>query len=64
VEEYPTVIIKPEDEDLWLSHGAGSKQLTDLLKPYDAEEMEAYAVSRLVNSPGNESPEIIQRVPE
>jgi putative SOS response-associated peptidase YedK len=35
-------------------------QLTDLLQPYPAEEMIAYPVSRLVNSPNNEDPACIQ----
>ncbi|MBI5876960.1 MAG: SOS response-associated peptidase [Chloroflexi bacterium] len=35
------------------------EQLAALLAPYPAREMEAYPVSRLVNSPAHNSPEII-----
>ncbi|MEC2221215.1 hypothetical protein P9G74_20765, partial [Bacillus subtilis] len=31
-----------------------------LLQPYDADDMEAYQVSSLVNSPKNNSPELIE----
>ncbi|MGH7176207.1 MAG: SOS response-associated peptidase [Tepidisphaeraceae bacterium] len=40
-------------------HDAGD--LSGLLCPYDADEMEAYAVSREVNRPGNESTRLIER---
>jgi putative SOS response-associated peptidase YedK len=33
-----------------------------LLKPYPADEMEAYAVSTLVNNVRNNRPECIERV--
>ncbi len=36
--------------------------LVALLQPYPAKEMEAWQVSRLVNKPENDSPELIQRV--
>jgi len=51
------VILKQEDEKTWL----GSKNATEilsLLKPYSSEEMDAYKVSKLVNSPRNEGPEV------
>src|SRR3990172_8917283 len=34
-------------------------ELSQWLKPYPAAEMMAYPVSRQVNSPGNESPELV-----
>jgi putative SOS response-associated peptidase YedK len=37
-------------------------ELLALLKPYPADEMKAYAVSTLVNSPRNDIPEVIQPV--
>ena len=37
-------------------------ELNDLLKPYPAELMTAYPVSRLVNSPKNDSPALIEPV--
>jgi putative SOS response-associated peptidase YedK len=36
-------------------------QLNSLLQPYPAELMTAYPVSKLVNSPRNDSPELIER---
>lgn len=46
------VILRPEDESLWLDHSVTqASDLTSLLIPYSAEAMEAYAVSRQVNAP-------------
>ena len=56
------VILRPADEDLWLSSGVNPHQLAALLKPYNPEEMEAYSVSTLVNKPQNDFPEIIKAV--
>ena len=54
------VILSGEAEEVWLDRAVeDSGALTQLLAPYDAEEMEAYAVSTLVNAPGNDSPECI-----
>ena len=47
----------------WLAQEeADTGRLQQLLKPYPSEEMTAYAVSRLVNSPGNDRPDVIQPV--
>ena len=47
----------------WLAQEeADNGTLQQLLKPYPSEEMKAYAVSRLVNSPGNDRPDVIQPV--
>ncbi len=54
------VILKPGDEKTWLS-GKNSAEILSLLKPYPADEMDAYPVSKLVNSPRNETPEILKR---
>ena len=57
------VILPRECEADWLSPGVRSNaDLLALLRPYPAHEMEAYAVSRLVNSPGNNTPECIRPV--
>ncbi|MBN1486971.1 MAG: SOS response-associated peptidase [Anaerolineae bacterium] len=54
------VILPPAAYDLWLAPGEQSASvLQSLLKPYPAVEMVAYEVSRLVNSPRNDSPECI-----
>jgi putative SOS response-associated peptidase YedK len=56
------VIIKPEDYDGWLDPNVrGDELLTALLRPYPDGEMDAYAVSPLVNSPSNDSPRCVER---
>jgi putative SOS response-associated peptidase YedK len=48
------VILKEEDEKTWLG-SMDSTEILSLLKPYSSEEMNAYPVSKLVNSPRNDS---------
>lgn len=53
-------ILRPEDEGHWLDPtvtNAGA--ITRLLKPYPAEWMKSYCVSRIVNSPANDIPDCI-----
>jgi len=54
------VILRPEDEAAWLDPDADPRDLHALLRPYPAEAMEAYAVSRLVNSPRVDTPEVLR----
>jgi putative SOS response-associated peptidase YedK len=49
------------DEKNWLENN-DIIELIKLLKPYPSEEMDAYPISKLVNSPINDSPEIIKPV--
>jgi putative SOS response-associated peptidase YedK len=57
------VILKPEDEKIWLDPTINSpKSLDYLLKPLPEDLMEAYEVSSLVNSPKNNSPNLIQQI--
>ncbi len=57
------VILHPEDYEMWLDPDFDEKEpLTTLLKPYPASEMEAYPVSRTVNKPSNDYPEVIEAV--
>jgi putative SOS response-associated peptidase YedK len=57
------VILHPEDYGLWLDPDFEEKEpLTTLLKPYPTEAMEAYPVSRRVNSPSNNEPNVIESV--
>lgn len=51
------VILNPEDEEAWLDLKVEASRAVDLLRPYPEDELEAYTVSRLVNSPKNDSPE-------
>lgn len=49
------VILSPDDYDLWLDpEFEGKEKLQSMLQPYPADEMTAYPVSTLVNSPMNE----------
>ncbi len=58
IHERMPVILPAGSCDLWLGHDRGDVE--KLLKPYPAEEMEAYPVSSLVNSPSNNSAEYIR----
>ena len=51
------VIIPEAEYDRWLT--AVPRQVQGLMRPYDADAMEAYPVSTLVNSPRNESADCI-----
>jgi putative SOS response-associated peptidase YedK len=58
-------ILRQEDYRKWLdAHERSPDELMPLLKPYPAEQMEAYPVSKLVNSPANESAKCIERQDE
>jgi putative SOS response-associated peptidase YedK len=55
------VILATDVEDFWLdSTVQDHRRLVDLLLPYPAEEIEAYAVSPLVNSVKNDSIDCIE----
>jgi putative SOS response-associated peptidase YedK len=54
------VILKAEDYDEWLDPKEANKErLQKLLAPYPAKEMSSHSVSRAVNSPTVDSPELI-----
>ena len=54
------VILKAENYAEWLDpQNADATALQKLLAPYPAEEMQSHAVSRQVNSPSFDSPELI-----
>ena len=55
------VILPPEDYELWLDPEFEEKQaLTSVLRPYPSDGMEAYPVSRRVNSSSNNAPDCIE----
>lgn len=55
------VILVDEAEENWLDHTIeDSVSLVPWLKPYPSEEMEAYEVSRAVNSPRYKGPDCIK----
>lgn len=55
------VILLPSTYEQWLAPGeADTHKLSSLLRPFDAELMDAYPVSRMVNNPRNDSPNCIK----
>jgi putative SOS response-associated peptidase YedK len=57
------VILPPEAYTQWLDPAErGPDQLSGLLKPYSAEQMAAYQVSKMVNNPRNDTPDCITPV--
>jgi len=57
------VILPKDAEDFWLDSAVEDHtRLLDLLQPYQASDMGAFTVSRLVNSVKNNSPECIEPV--
>lgn len=57
------VIVPKKLHQLWLDpEHQDLDELTSLLAPYPSEQMEAYEVSPLVNSPKNNSPECIKPI--
>ena len=55
------VILPQSAESTWLdSNVEDAETLASLLVPYSADDMEAYIVSTLVNSPQNDVPECLQ----
>ena len=63
IHERMPVIIPKEQEDLWLDPKTEEQSLLlSLLKPYPADQMEAYPVSKKVSSPKNNSPDCRARL--
>jgi putative SOS response-associated peptidase YedK len=57
------VIVAPENYEVWLDPDVRDTEwLTPLLTPYLADEMEAYPVSRFVNSPSNDDKRCVEPV--
>ncbi len=54
------VILPAGSYDAWLDPEAEKDELISLLAPYHEAEMEAYPVSRFVNSPSNNDPRCIE----
>lgn len=55
------VILRPEDEDLWLNREAFDPDLLQsLLRPFPADEMTAYPVAAMVGNVRNDLPECIR----
>jgi putative SOS response-associated peptidase YedK len=57
------VILRKEDYAFWLSpQEESAPALQTLLKPFDPDAMTAYPVSKMVNRPNNDTPELIKPV--
>jgi putative SOS response-associated peptidase YedK len=56
------VMLMSEDYDRWLTPTSSLGELKAMLRPYDPVLMEAYAVSRAVNSVKNDNEECIEPV--
>ncbi len=54
------VVLPPGSYDVWLDPEAERDELYGLLAPYPEDEMEAYPVSRFVNSPSNNDPRCVE----
>jgi putative SOS response-associated peptidase YedK len=59
------VILQPKDYELWLDPKVQEASLLQpLLLPFPPDEMDAYPVSRYVNSPDNDDPRCIEPLPQ
>lgn len=57
------VILNEKDEAKWLDpEFKDTDKLSSLLQPYPSEQMVAYKVSTIVNSPKNDTPSCIEPV--
>lgn len=56
------VILDPDEESKWLQDSTPMDRILVMLRSYPADKMDAYPISNLVNSPANNTVEIIQRV--
>ena len=53
-------MLMPEGYDRWLDPTMTAEQLRGMLKPYNAELMKSYEVSRVVNRVKNDTPTCIE----
>jgi putative SOS response-associated peptidase YedK len=60
IHERMPVIVAPDAYDVWLDPASERDELVGLLGPYPVDEMEAYPVSRFVNSPSNNDPRCVE----
>lgn len=57
------VVLAPQDWDAWLSPDAEPESLAGLFRPAPEDYFEAFEVSRAVNSPRNDVPQIAEPLP-
>ena len=58
-----SVILTEHGERLWVDADAPPKEALNVLALYPGDLMEAFAVSSAVNSPGRETPEMVEPLP-
>jgi len=56
------VILNADDEQPWLNKNTSKNDIDQLLKTLPSEKINLYQISTLVNSPKNDSPEILEPV--
>jgi putative SOS response-associated peptidase YedK len=59
IHERMPAILLPEDEKIWLDLNYSADDAYAVLKPYPTENLAAFAVSSLVNSPKYDAPSLI-----
>lgn len=57
------VMLTPDECDAWLNRDADPESLKGLLRSFPDDDLEAYAVSTLVNHVDNDGPECVQPAP-
>ena len=58
------VILRKKHEGLWLNQNAPLTDITRLLQPYPAEEMNAFPISNKIKNPASEGKDLIEPVGE
>lgn len=60
VHDRQPVILEPGDYDRWMDPGTEKADLTALLEPIEPVGLELQPISRLVNDPSNDGPEVLE----
>lgn len=55
------VILEQNEEGVWLEED-DTDELQSMLDPYPAEQTDAYEITTAVNSPENDSPDVIEPI--
>ena len=56
------VILKRDDEEKWISKNSDKDVITKLLQSFPSEKMKSYTVSDKVNSPKNDSEDLVEEI--
>ena len=57
-----SVILQEEDESIWLDPSTPLAEVTDVLQPYPAEELNAYPISAAIKNPRSNGPELLKPI--